>query len=206
VVILRIIYNKNYLYCFLFYLTALSCFFIDFFSKIFFVNRENYNFKVFNFFSLLYIKNTGASFGILKNNLLFLILIAIFITITIILSFHSIIFKLMEFEQKSNKHNQKDLIFNRFLKVTNYLFDKFNFDIKLIKKKLFLICLSLSLILGGTIGNLFDRLYRGFVVDFLYFYFKAYSFPIFNFADVFIFIGTTILIILMISNNFFEKK
>lgn len=49
--------------------------------------------------------------------------------------------------------------------------------------------LSLSLILGGALGNLFDRLYHGFVVDFLDVNFGHWHYPTFNFADCAICIG-----------------
>jgi signal peptidase II len=48
----------------------------------------------------------------------------------------------------------------------------------------------LSLILGGTIGNLIDRLHLGYVVDFLYFHWKTvYYWPAFNVADSCIVVG-----------------
>lgn len=46
-----------------------------------------------------------------------------------------------------------------------------------------LLPLSYSLILGGAIGNLIDRYFLGYVVDFLDFYFKGVHFPSFNVAD-----------------------
>lgn len=55
--------------------------------------------------------------------------------------------------------------------------------------------LFISLIIGGVIGNLFDRLLYGEVLDFLSFKIGTYYFPIFNFADVFICIGVVLLII-----------
>lgn len=48
---------------------------------------------------------------------------------------------------------------------------------------------SLSLILGGALGNLFDRLYHGFVVDFLDVNFGSWHYPTFNIADCAICIG-----------------
>ena len=48
---------------------------------------------------------------------------------------------------------------------------------------------SLSLILGGALGNLFDRLYHGFVVDFLDVNFGSWHYPTFNVADCAICIG-----------------
>ncbi len=44
-------------------------------------------------------------------------------------------------------------------------------------------CLGLSLILGGALGNLYDRLTLGYVVDFLYFHYQQHYWPAFNVAD-----------------------
>ena len=56
-------------------------------------------------------------------------------------------------------------------------------------------CLALSLILGGALGNLWDRITLGHVVDFLDFYIGSYHWPAFNIADSAIFIGAALLII-----------
>ena len=45
------------------------------------------------------------------------------------------------------------------------------------------------LIMGGALGNLIDRLFRGAVVDFLDFYYQSYHWPTFNIADVCITVG-----------------
>lgn len=55
--------------------------------------------------------------------------------------------------------------------------------------------LGYGLILGGAIGNLFDRIIYGYVIDFFDFYIFGYDYPIFNLADSFIFVGVIILII-----------
>lgn len=53
--------------------------------------------------------------------------------------------------------------------------------------------ISIIMIGAGTIGNVIDRVYRGFVVDFLDFIIFGYDFPVFNVADVLIVIGTIVL-------------
>ncbi len=64
--------------------------------------------------------------------------------------------------------------------------------------------LSLSLILSGGIGNFIDRLRMGYVVDFIFSPLNGiYNFPVFNVADIFITIGSFILVVYML---FFEGK
>ena len=58
----------------------------------------------------------------------------------------------------------------------------------------FYTALGLSLILGGALGNLYDRLFLGYVTDFLYFHFQDYYWPAFNISDTAIIIGAGILI------------
>ena len=51
------------------------------------------------------------------------------------------------------------------------------------EQKLF--CFALALVLGGALGNLYDRLTLGYVVDFLLFHYHGYDYywPAFNVAD-----------------------
>jgi signal peptidase II len=55
--------------------------------------------------------------------------------------------------------------------------------------------IALSLIMGGALGNLWDRLARGRVVDFLLFYVKRYQWPVFNLADSAIVVGAGLLVL-----------
>jgi signal peptidase II len=56
-------------------------------------------------------------------------------------------------------------------------------------------CLGLALILGGALGNLWDRLALGQVVDFLLFHYESWSWPAFNVADSAITVGAGLLIV-----------
>lgn len=105
-----------------------------------------------NFFSLLYIRNTGAAWGILSNNTFLLIIISLL-----------------------------------FLGVFIYFIKKTSVT----KMETY----SYGLILGGIVGNLLDRIIRGYVVDFFNFKIFNYNYPIFNVADTFIVVGVTLIII-----------
>lgn len=54
---------------------------------------------------------------------------------------------------------------------------------------------SFGFIIGGIIGNLIDRLFRSFVIDFLSFNIFGYNFPVFNIADILIVVAVILLII-----------
>lgn len=54
--------------------------------------------------------------------------------------------------------------------------------------------ISLILIISGAIGNLIDRITKGYVVDFIHFYIKnIFDWPVFNVADIFVVCGTILL-------------
>ncbi|WP_440615765.1 signal peptidase II [Cysteiniphilum sp. 6C5] len=61
---------------------------------------------------------------------------------------------------------------------------------------------ALSLILGGALGNVYDRMIHGYVVDFLDFHINNYHWPAFNIADSAICIGAVMLILM----SFKSKK
>lgn len=61
----------------------------------------------------------------------------------------------------------------------------------------------LSLIIGGAIGNLYDRLTYYAVPDFIDFHLENFHWFTFNFADIFITLG---IILLIIKEFFFRKK
>ena len=55
--------------------------------------------------------------------------------------------------------------------------------------------IAFSLIIGGSLGNLVDRIVRGYVVDFISIKLGSYNFPIFNIADTLIVVGVFLLLI-----------
>ena len=61
------------------------------------------------------------------------------------------------------------------------------------------VCRAFILIAAGAIGNLYDRLFIGFVTDYLMFLFM--DFPIFNFADCLVDIGVAILVIYLFTSK-----
>lgn len=55
--------------------------------------------------------------------------------------------------------------------------------------------IALALILGGAVGNVIDRIYLGYVVDFIQVYYQQWYWPAFNIADSAISIGVVMIII-----------
>lgn len=66
--------------------------------------------------------------------------------------------------------------------------------------------ISYGLLLGGIFGNLFDRIFRGFVIDFFHFTFGGYHFPVFNIADSLIIIGIVLMVIEIVVGGANENK
>lgn len=117
-----------------------------------------------NFFSIYYVKNTGAAFSILENNTTLLI----FITVIFILIIHKYI--------KSETN---------FTKLSS---------------------ISLGMVLGGMFGNLIDRIIHHGVIDYLSFDIFSYSFPIFNFADIGITVGVSLMVLEMVLEKRKKEK
>ena len=73
------------------------------------------------------------------------------------------------------------------------------------KKKSWLLTVTFAFLCAGCIGNLYDRLVFGYVRDFIQFAFWQ-SFPVFNFADVFLTIGVVMFIIYLLIYAFKKEK
>lgn len=114
-----------------------------------------------NFFQLNFIENSGAAWGILKDQRYFFIVL----TALIIISLASYM--------KLNK--------------------------KLSKSSL----TAIALVIGGAMGNLIDRIKMGYVIDFIDINFGSlYDFPVFNFADTFIVVGTFLMAYLLLTDKY----
>lgn len=81
--------------------------------------------------------------------------------------------------------------------IFSYLLKDFNL------KKRPLISIGIALMLGGTLGNFFDRIVYGYVTDFFDFYIFGYDYPIFNIADICLVIGGILVLIQIV---FFYKQ
>nr|MCK4930370.1 signal peptidase II [Nanoarchaeota archaeon] len=107
--------------------------------------------------SIHFVKNTGASFGILQGNNALFAWISVIVLGLIMLNV--------------NKIKKEHVI-------------------------------PIILLVSGLLGNLIDRVFRGFVVDFIDFKF----WPVFNLADSLIVIGVIWLIIVILKKDFAKKK
>lgn len=131
------------------FIIVLSVLSLDQLTKFLITRNLSYNQSIpviKGIFHLTLIRNRGAAFGILKNQVPLFIFSSIFAII------------LIYFELKNNRHRKSYSV-------------------------------SLSLILAGALGNLIDRLFLGYVIDFLDFR----IWPVFNVADSAITIGAILL-------------
>ena len=70
------------------------------------------------------------------------------------------------------------------------------------KPKSIFLRISLAMIIGGALGNLYDRLIYKYVVDFILIHYKdVYYFPTFNIADMLVVVGTLILAISIVKDE-----
>lgn len=104
-----------------------------------------------NFFSIMYVKNTGAAFSILEGNRILLIAISL---IAIVLIYYFLI--------KNSNLNKFDIF-------------------------------CYSMLIGGVLGNLLDRIIYGYVIDYLCI--NLFDFPIFNLADIYIVLSVILIIL-----------
>ena len=58
-----------------------------------------------------------------------------------------------------------------------------------------LFCFAIAMVLGGAIGNVIDRIWHGYVVDFILLHYRGWAFPAFNLADSAITLGAICLIL-----------
>ena len=73
--------------------------------------------------------------------------------------------------------------------------------IYLLPKSEKLAAFALCLILGGAWGNLYDRIFAGYVVDFISLYYKNYRFATFNIADSSVFLGACLMMLDIFRNK-----
>lgn len=143
----------------LFFLTALAVIAADQATKLWIRSYpEGQVILKTKLFNIIHITNTGAAFGFLQDQNLFLTVVA-FVGIALILLFV--------------------FFFSRRLDVLNTASDRF----------------ILGLILGGTIGNLIDRLRFGQVTDFV----SVGIFPLFNVADSAVTVGVIFFVYLFLT-------
>lgn len=138
------------------YITLIIALIIDQFSKFLVIKYIALNHSIAiidNFFKLIYIRNTGAAWGMFDDKTIVIaILSAVFLFFLI---------KFIEEEKNMDKFLQ----------------------------------FCYGTLLGGIIGNLLDRLLRGYVVDFLSFKIFNYNYPVFNIADVFIVVSIILIVL-----------
>lgn len=63
-----------------------------------------------------------------------------------------------------------------------------------------------GLLSGGIIGNLIDRIFHGYVIDYLEVHFGSYIFPIFNLADCCIVISVILLLIFIFKEEIYARN
>lgn len=118
-------------------------------------------------------------------------------SINIIPSFFSLTYVQNNGAAFSILQNQRLLLIIISLIALNIIFIFFIKDKLLKKSEIFIY----SLLLGGIVGNLIDRVFLGYVIDFLSFSIFGYDFAIFNLADSFIVIAACLIFIFMMGDK-----
>lgn len=77
------------------------------------------------------------------------------------------------------------------------------FGFWLYRSKSWFEAISLSMVIGGALGNVIDRLHFGAVADFLDFHIMGWHYPAFNLADSFITVG---IVMLVVNSLFFDQN
>lgn len=158
----------------------LSLLFLDFFSKLFILYSSGFPIAFYGHYSSLF---------------------PTYFKISHILPFFDIILVWNDGVSFSMLSSQSQ--FNRwFLVIFTSIIVIYIFFL-LLKEKNLINKIAFSFIIAGALGNLFDRIRYGAVIDFLDFYIGTYHWPAFNFADIFICIGVFLLIFFNLS---FMKK
>ena len=57
------------------------------------------------------------------------------------------------------------------------------------------------IIIAGALSNIIDRIFNGFVIDFLFFHYNNFYWPAFNFADIYISIGVFLILYKLINDS-----
>lgn len=140
------------------YIMLIILILIDQLSKLFiatnfFLGEEREVIK--NIFSIEYIRNTGAAWGMFPNGTIFFIIFSLIVCIGLLVLFNK--------TPKEKKYNYLSMV--------------------------------IIILVSGAIGNLIDRCFRKYVVDF--FYFKLIDFPVFNVADIYVTVAAIMLILLI---------
>ena len=150
------------------FLIALLVFILDRVTKIVAVSNMSYGQSIHilpNIFHFTFVLNNGTAFGLFKGaNSALAVLSVLVITL--------IIFYVLK--NKASAPDQRSGVAGHFREMSKLTFAS---------------SLALGLILGGAIGNLFDRMRFGYVIDFIDFR----IWPVFNIADSAITIGTCFL-------------
>ena len=63
-----------------------------------------------------------------------------------------------------------------------------------LSRREYLLCIALNFIIGGALGNLYDRIKYGYVIDFIQWYAGDFYWPVFNIADSAICVGAALLV------------